>query len=273
MNMRSTLFIVLVMVLLAIVGVSAYKYGQNRALDQHLVPPTEPPAQPPVGESPATVPPTQPTGQAYENDYMKLVVPSDWKLTEVTQTVQDQTYNKDTGVTTKVGEPKTTKTGAVSVTKSNYVLYIHPHAGQASGVAGGRFAEIAMGAPSADAVVTTQPSPPCGQEVIGANVRVKATDLIRKDLYVSSADKKDFCAVPTNGKTVWYFSYLTDYRKGYINYFKADELPGYVITMSYNSKDVNSFPAKGTLELDSALREMSAIVKTLQLKQWDKITR
>src|SRR5260370_16916881 len=51
---------------------------------------------------------------------------------------------------------------AVNITKGNYILYINTQTSQASGVEAGRFAEIAMGAPSVDAVVTVQPSPPCG---------------------------------------------------------------------------------------------------------------
>lgn len=277
MNIRHTFYIGLLIVLVAVGSVGAYKLTEQRVAGDHLVPPIAPPAQPPVAEPPAVVPPsTEPVSRVFENEYMKVTVPAGWKLEELVQTSQDQQYNKATGTTTKTGEPITIKTGAVNITKDNYILYIHPHASQASGVTGGRFAEIAMGAPSADAVVTEQPSPPCGQEVEGAvniDPAPPSDALTRKDLYVSSTSKTDYCAVPTNGKAVWYFSYLTDYMKGYINYFKAGELPGYVITMAYNSKDVNALPQKGTAELTAALADMTGIVKTLVLKQWDKIAR
>lgn len=273
MNIRHTFYTGLLIVLVAVGSVGAYKLTEQRVAGDHLVPPIAPPAQPPVAEPPVTVPPTaEPVAQVFENEYMKLTVPAGWKLEELTQTLQDQQYDKTTGATTKVGEPVTTKTGAVNITKDSYILYIHPHASQASGVTGGRFAEIAMGAPSADAVVTEQPSPPCGQTVGGGSINIPGVNLTRKDLYVSKADKKDYCAVPTTG-TSWYFSYITNSKGGYINYYKADELPGYVITMAYNTADVNALPQKGTAELTTALVDMTGIVKTLVLKQWDKITR
>ncbi len=273
MNIKYTFYVGLVIVLFALGSVGAYKLGERREASNHVVPPIAPPVQPPVAEPPVTVPPTaEPVAQVFENEYMKVTVPAGWKLDELTQTLQDQQYDKTTGATTKVGEPVPTKTGAVNITKDNYILYIHPQAGQASGVTGGRFAEIAMGAPSADAVVTEQPSPPCGQTVGGGSISISGVNLTRKDLYVSKVDKKDYCAVPTTG-TAWYFSYVTDPKGGYINYFKADELPGYVITMAYNTTSVDALPLKGTPELTAALADMTGIVKTLELKQWDKIAR
>lgn len=277
MNIRHTFYIGLLIVLVALGSVGAYKLTEQRVAGDHLVPPIAPPVQPPVAEPPAAVPPaTELVSQVFENEYMKLTVPAGWKLEELAKPLPDHIYNKATG--TQVDDvpptpaPAPAKTGAVNITKDSYILYIHPHASQASGVTGGRFAEIAMGAPSADAVVTEQPSPPCGQAVSGGSVSIPGVNLTRKDLYVSKADKKDYCAVPTTG-TSWYFSYITNSKGGYINYYKADELPGYVITMAYNSKDVNALPQKGTAELTAALADMTGIVKTLVLKQWDKIAR
>ncbi len=220
----------------------------------------------PVAEPPAPTPAPPVAGTMFENAYMKVTVPQGWALTEVTETLQDQRYDQATGKTIKVGEPKTTKNGAVNITKGKYILYVHPQAGQASGVDGGRFAEIAMGAPSADAVVVEQPSPPCGTEKTSA-VKVGWT---RHDWFVSSADKKDYCAVPSGSSAVWYFSYITDSKNGYINYYNAGSLPGWVITMGYNSKTVNSLPAQNSPELTTALTEMTNIVKTLELKQLGK---
>lgn len=251
MNIRHTFYLGLVIVLIAVSSVGAYKWGERSSIvaSDILVPPVQPPVVQPL---PAVMPPA--VEQVYENEYMQVIVPAGWNLSEVTETLSDAT------------------TGAVSITRNGYTLYIHPQASQASGVTGGRFAEIAMGAPSADAVVTEQPNPPCGQTVNGGIISIPGVDLTRKDLYVSKADKKDYCAVPTTG-TAWYFSYITDYKGGYINYYKAGELPGYVITMAYNSKDVSALPLKGSPELTTALTEMTGIIKTLKLKGWDKITR
>lgn len=218
----------------------------------------------PVAEPPVITPVAPVVGTVFKNAYMEVTVSEGWTLAEATETLQDQRYDQLTGTTVKVGEPKTSKTGAVNITKGKYILYIHPQAGQASGVDGGRFAEIAMGAPSADAVVIEQPSPPCGTEKTSP-VKVGWT---RHDWFVSGKDKKvEYCAVPAGSTAVWYFSYVTDSKNGYINYYADGALPGWVITMGYNSKTVNSLPPQNSSELTTALTEMTDIVKTLHLKQ------
>lgn len=132
----------------------------------------------------------------------------------------------------------------------------------ASGAEGGRFGEIAGGAPSADAVVTEQPMPPCGtSETVPAFL-----DYQRIDLYVSNKNKQDYCVAPSNGSTVWYFSYITSSQGGYFNY-KPGETWALVVTMAYNSKDVNKLPVKGSTGLQNALDEMTSMIKKLQVKQ------
>ncbi len=154
---------------------------------------------------------------------------------------------------------------AVNIAKGNYILYINTQASQASGVEGGRFSEIAMGAPSADAVVTTQPSPPCGT--------AKSTPVFdphtRVDLYVSKADSQsqEWCNAPSSGATVWYFSYLTDAAGGFFNFYVPGQNRALVVTMAYSSKDVNSLPIKGSAELESMLSEMTSMVKSLKVKR------
>ncbi len=188
----------------------------------------------------------------FENDYMKLTLPEGWKA----QVAPQKLYDNSDVPTTKPNP------AAVNITKGNYILYINTEAQQASGITGGRFAEIAQGAPSADAVIISQPSPQCGT----AEIETAFLDFKRADLFVSSQDKKDYCAVPTNGKTVWYFSYLTR-GQGYFNYYKSGEAPALVVTMSYNSKTINNFPVKGSAELNTALGDMTAIAESLQLKK------
>lgn len=196
----------------------------------------------PTGNGSVVTPGEPSTDTVYENDYMRVSVPKGWAI--------DDAGNAP-------------KANAINITKGNYILYINPNASQASGVDGGRFAEIAMGAPSADAVVVEQPSPPCGTEKTSA-VKVGWT---RHDWFVSSADKKDYCAVPSGSGAVWYFSYITDSKNGYINYYTAGNPPGWVITMGYNSKTVNALPTQNSSELSNALAEMTDIAKTLELKQ------
>ena len=201
--------------------------------------------------------------QVYENQYIKVGIPSGWNFSEATRTIQDQSYDKNTGKTTLIGAPRVEKTGAVNVMKGSYILYINPQAGQASGIKGGRFNEISGGAPSADAVMTDPPSPPCGTSETFPAV----TGHPRVDLHVGPQDKQAWCNVPSNGKTVWYFSYITDTNGSYFNYYKESEALSFVITMAYNSKDIDSFPVKGSATLNTILNEMTNIVKTLELKQ------
>jgi len=177
----------------------------------------------------------------YENQYMKVVLLPGWRAKS----------------------PRRTP-AAVNIAKGNYILYINTQASQASGVEGGRFSEIAMGAPSADAVVTVQPSPPCGN----AESKPAFDRHTRIDLYVSKADSKSqaWCNAPSSGATIWYFSYITDAAGGYFNFYVPGENRALVITMAYRSKDVNSLPLKGSTELDSMLSEMTLIVNSLKIK-------
>jgi hypothetical protein len=178
----------------------------------------------------------------YENQYMKVVLLPGW-------TARRSRRNP----------------AAVNIAKGNYILYINTQASQASGVEGGRFSEIAMGAPSADAVVTVQPSPPCGN----AESKPAFDRHTRVDLYVSKAGSKsqEWCDAPASGATVWYFSYITDAAGGYFNFYVPGQNRALVVTMAYGSKDVNSLPLKGSTELDSMLLEMAQIVNSLKIKR------
>jgi len=178
----------------------------------------------------------------YENQYMKLVLLPGWTATR----------------------PRRIP-AAVNISKGNYILYINTQASQASGVEGGRFAEIAGGAPSVDAVVTVQPTPPCDTQ---ESTPVSAP-YTRSDLYVSKADSKsqDWCNAPSSGATVWYFSYITDAAGGYFNYYVPGQNRALVVTMAYRSKNVDSLPLKGSTELTSVLSEMTSMVNSLKIKR------
>src|SRR5215467_1862391 len=187
-------------------------------------------------------PSAQPKDAVYENQYMKIVLPAGWTAKQ----------------------PRRAP-AAVNIAKGNYILYINTQASQATGVEGGRFAEIAAGAPSADAVVTEQPSPPCGK----AESKPASDPHTRVDLYVSKADAKSqaWCDAPSSGATVWYFSYITDAAGGYFNFYVPGQNRALVVTMAYRSKNVDDLPVKGSTELDSMLSEMTSIVNSLKIKQ------
>jgi hypothetical protein len=180
------------------------------------------------------------TKRVYDNQYMRFEYPAEWTAAEGYQSPN-----------------------IVNITKDNYILFINADVTQASGVEGGRFAEIAQGSPSADTVVIEQPSPPCGT----LEKHEATSAFTRNDLFIKSADSRENCSSPKNGKNVWYFSYINTQEGGYINYYKNSFNRGYVITMSYNSPNVDTFPAKDSPELTAALLEMTDMVKALTLKK------
>ena len=201
----------------------------------------------------------------FENQYMKITVPTGWRLTEATQTIQNKNYDKNTGKITLIGPPVVQKTGAVNIIKGNYILYINPHAQQVSGIVGGRFGEISGGAPSSDAVNIAPFDFPASCGISESTQKTHGSSkYFRVDLYVSVKDKTDYCKVPTNGKTVWYFSYFTA-DGGYFNY-NPGGITSLVSTIAYNSNDPNKFPIKGSAELNAALDEMTIIVSSIQVK-------
>lgn len=185
------------------------------------------------------------SGSVYENQFLKVSIPTGWKASAA-------------------------KGGAVNITKGNYILYINPATSQVSGAVGGRLGEISTGAPSADTVIIDQQNALCG---VTEN-HAAYTDYTRVDFYVNSKNKQVWCAAPANGSTVWYFSYITGKDGGYFNYY-SEGYPtpiGFVITMAYNSKDINKLPVKGSAELNTMLAKMTDIAKTFVLKQVDTIT-
>lgn len=177
-------------------------------------------------------------GQVYENDYMKVILSDGW-----------------------VATPVASKPAEVNITKGNYILFINTQAKQTSGVEGGRQGEITSSVPSADAVITDQPNE-CGT----SDKQPVYEGYFRADLFMDSQTKKSGCKAPAKG-TVWFFSYITDSRGGYFNYYPGENLKALVITMAYNSKDINKLPVKGSAELDSMVTEMTNIAKTLVLKK------
>jgi hypothetical protein len=179
-------------------------------------------------------------GQVYSNKYMTVTIPPGWVIA-----------------------PTSSNASAITITKGDYILFINTRTSQASGIQGGRFGEIAGPGASVNAVVTEQPAEPCGistTSTIETN-GVAATEI---DFYDGPNNVTGPCVAPANGKTVWYFSYIT-LGDGYFNYFNSPEFVGWVITMSYNSSDINSLPVQGSADLNQALSQMDAILKTLTI--------
>lgn len=254
----SVTIILLVVIIVILVGAVGYF-----AFVKKSEPVAQQPTPTPVSntQTPIPTPTFTPRSQVYGNQYMKVTIPAGWTAKQANKTIYyGNCVNKENCTTTPKVEPNP---AAVNITKGNYILYINTQASQASGVIGGRFGEIAGGAPSADAVVIKQPNE-CGTSETNSALLGHP----RIDLYVSPQDKQTWCNVPTS-KTVWFFSYIADKAAGgYFNYYVEGQGPtGYVITMAYNSKDVNNFPVKNSPTLNSMLNEMTAIVKSLEIKE------
>lgn len=194
---------------------------------------------PSVSPSPeiTTTPTTVAQSKVYSNQYLSVTIPGGWSYSA-------------------------TQSGAVNITKNDYILYINPRAQQASGVQGGRLGEIAAGAPSYDIVVG-------GNGVcITDPVKIAATGgFSRYDYYINPADQSGCEAHPSNGSTIWYFSYLSQ-DGGFFNHTAQQQgtAEGYVITMAYNEVYVNNLPVKGSATLNAMLKEMTSIAATLKLK-------
>lgn len=174
----------------------------------------------------------------WENQYMKMTIPSGWK------------------------ETVTSDGNAINLIKGNYILYVNSYFSPAAGVVGWRlYNGIGSGAPSFDAVVKSWDSTGCGDNIFGS------TESYRSDNYISPSSDKIYCNLPSTGEH-WYFSFILPMssEKALKFYDLTNSPHSYVVTMSYNSKDINSFPLKGSTELNQTLNEMTDIVKTIQIK-------
>lgn len=187
----------------------------------------------------ATATPTD-TQRVYENEFIRLSLLPGWEAQTATSSQHP---------------------GAVNIRKGKYILYINPQAQQASGVEGGRFSEIAMGAPSIAAVITEHPVPPCAEPVDGG-VYGKWQ---RKDLYVDANTTAAWCRRPFAGKSAWYFSYLTTDVGGYFNYYEVGEPLALVMTVAYDSASLSELPEWGSAELAQALDEVGRMVETMSV--------
>ncbi len=258
--MKKLLFLLLAIFLLAAGCGKPSSTAQNNQ-------PT-PAASPTPTVTPSPIPSITSNGKIFETDYFKVTIPEGWTAKAANRKVYTGNCNNVLNCRpTYTNEPDR---ASVNITKGNFILFINSRAGQASGVMGGRFSEIASGAPSVDAIVTEQPSQECGESEKTPAI-VNNENNFRVDLYDSSVNNANavWCKSPTNGKTVWYFSYITGSEGGYFNYFNVPEYSpgtGWAVTMAYNGKTVNSFPEKGNGVLIQALSDMTDMLKTLTIK-------
>lgn len=220
----------------------------------------------------------QPKQNFFEDDRIKVAVPSGWTAKDATETVNgDQTFELPIGAV---------------FSKGNYQLYLLTHHSQVSGITGGRFGEVShYVAPWADEFF--QPNG-CDQYTQNATVSVNKK-LDRTDLYFNSAkatkEAFDQCGEPAKSANYWYGSYFTEVCD---SNRKPDGCGGYFLTyenfsgkapqdrvingtkvvadfqmtyaLTYNSKTPNVLPLKGDKQLSQVFEETNNIVNSIQYK-------
>ncbi len=200
---------------------------------------------------------TSTQSQVYENQYMKVSIPTGWSY-------------------------GATQNGAINITKNNYVLYINPNTGGSVGPVDD-LSGLTNGSPSGDLVLKTEPyrGVTCG-DFAQSNVTSK---LARFDGYINNNGRKVeggrvLCDAPATDNIVWYFSYITTvndkdnwiyignrcYMNGIDSSTEACQSKTFAITMSYKTNMINNLPSEGSSELQRMLGEMTNIAKSVQFK-------
>ena len=171
--------------------------------------------------------------RTFENDYMRMRVLPGWTV-------------------------DTSTPALVKVIHGNYILTIDPTWSHASGIIGGRFMEAIQGMLSAKAVLErvdldgfTCADPKAKSLFINKNLGLG-------NLYTDRTQQNiDYgCTFPTDGKPAWFGSYTVG---------EGSESE-FLITVAYNSLDVDALPKKGDPELNRMLRDVAAMLRTLVLK-------
>ncbi len=170
----------------------------------------------------------------------------------------------------------------VAFSDGTYALYLLTHAGQTSGIIGGRFLEIAdVVAPWSNLEVDGCPT---------TEVRTRVTDaLSRVDLYFDSRratqDVLDLCGHPSVKAVLWYGSYFSqncspsrtdDCEGGYFlsyrslanTHFEPElctlDACQMVFTLTFRTSNPDNLPHKGDRRLQKFLNEASEAVRTIK---------
>ena len=227
-------------------------------------------------------PATAQSQNVYEDARIRVVIPDGWTLSKPSATFGILTAGLVTQRTEVIP-------GAV-LTKGKYSLFLLTHHGQASGVQGGRFAEISpYVAPWLDATSTCV-------WYIHPETRKVTEKLSRVDNYYDTAhpaaqvtedERPVDCGAPSAPGVFWYGSYFqqtcpvlaktpedTDCG-GYFLFYPdlvgkhADNMGAsaeMTFSISYDTTDPTASPRQGDADLQKMLDEASAIVKSITYK-------
>lgn len=207
------------------------------------------------------------TGHTYTDEKITVSVPQSW--TVAIDSGDDGTY-----------------LGAI-LRKGRYVLRLCTACGQASGIVGGRFNEIAgMVQPWYRSDPLAKPSP-CGTE---KETRIsKHLDRVdfwfHRDPAHSYDEDTDDCRQPKTTATIWYGSYFAEHCSfvrtgrecgGYFLHraWLTDQPPAYdspsdemAFAVTFEQDDLDQLPHQSNLELQRVLRETTAIVRSIVYKR------
>jgi hypothetical protein len=193
---------------------------------------------------------TQPTAQGtvFSNQYLSINILPGWVAKQPSSVPQ-----------------------SVNITKGNYILYINPLFGHASGIEGGRFGEVAGGMPSVDAVVTNQAMADGYTCALMPYEQLKITDkLSLGSLYTGisqGTDEAKECNFPSDGKSAWFGAYSSGSASDVFGRTTSpDAFNEYAITVAYNTNDVNKLPKADSKEVGSTLYDISVMLDSLKLK-------
>ena len=173
------------------------------------------------------------TGRRLDNQYLTMTILSGWTVGPSA----DQKLN---------------------LTRGKYLLTINPTFAHASGIEGGRFSEIVEGMPSVGAVTGNVDQPASSDEcALYPSEALKVTkEIALSNLYTDSSKTGNGCVFPTGGPPVWLGSFFSG----------GGPESDYMITLSYNTTDVNGLPRKGSAQLTQVFAEVAAMLKSLRLK-------
>lgn len=215
--------------------------------------------------------------QVYEDDRISVAVPHGWSVTNI--------YPSNAGVPTVfVGDTTHHEPIGAALTTGKYTFYLLTHHGQASGIRGGRFGEIAeYVTPWVD---RTTPSP-CILFLQKQQTQV-TSKLSRVDLYFDAAnaspEARAECGQPSVKAVLWYGSYFTqtcppdlspDCHGFFLNYpLFAGKPPDIVkgsrgqmsFTISLSAATPGDLPRKGDAHLNAFLAQASEVVRHITFK-------
>lgn len=200
-------------------------------------------------------------GREYKDEKIRVQVPASWQVSILRWA-------------------NTSRMGA-ELRKGKYILRLCTGCGQASGMVGGRFAEIALlvqpWAP------TEEPTGPCGTEQrTKVTANIERVDLwFRRDPDHEVSDANRFCLQPETTDTVWYGSYFAEecLRVGKHadaecgGYFlhrawltrKTSDIDEMAFALTYDTSDLDRLPRRNDLELKKILDEAAAIVHSVRI--------